>query len=230
MNETICSLEAKLNKTIDSETEKESEIFDRRLVMECCDGLLRLGSTEKYILTARQIFANKSAILGKEIRDVENKNRRKIVRTILIAAIIAVLLAVAALGYAQVKYDILHFSDHSIVMFGDKNNKKVKDFTIGYVPEGFELIEEDRKKGIWKNTYEKDDMFLVVAKSAIDSEVSIDTEFEGSRIIEKNGIDYIIYGEEASGHGMLWTANNYMYTLVTNIPEEEMLKTAFLIS
>ncbi|MBQ7596769.1 MAG: hypothetical protein IJU45_08915, partial [Clostridia bacterium] len=146
MKETICSLEAKLNKTIDSEIEKESESFDRGLVIECCDGLLRLGSTEKYILTARQVIANKSAILGKEITSAANKNSRKTLRTILIAAIIAVLLAVAALGYAQVKYDILHFSDHSTVLFGDKNNKKVDDLTVGYVPEGFELTEEDRKK------------------------------------------------------------------------------------
>ncbi len=230
MEEIIRSMEKKLNNTIDTEIEKPADCFDRGIVMECCDGLLRLGSTERYILTARQVIANKAAILGIELTGGKKGNSRKTLRVILIAAAIAVLLAVAAVGYAQVKYNILEFSDHSTVSFGFKNDKKVKDLTVGYIPEGFELVEEDRKKEIWGNYYTKGDMFLFISKNAIVSEVSIDTEFNDSKIVKNNGIDYIIYGEEAGGKGIMWVANDYMYIVSTNLTEEEMLKTAFSVS
>lgn len=227
MEETIRSLESKLNSTIDSELEKDIEKIDCKIILECCDGLLRLGSTEKFMLTAQQLAANKSAILGRGTTDIKSKKSRKTLRVILIAAAIAVLLAVAAFGYAQVKYNIIHFSDHSTVVFGYKNNKKVYDLTVGYIPEGFELVEEDHKDTIWIETYKKGEMFISIGKSNVFSDVDIDTEFNDSKTVNHNGIDYIISGEELGGHGVVWIANDYMFNIVTNISEEEMLKIAF---
>ncbi len=116
---------------------------------------------------------------------------------------------------------------------GFKNNKKVKDLTVGYIPEGFSLTEEVRQKVIWINAYYKGDLFLNVTKKAVPSEINIDTEFNGSKIITNNGIEYIVYGdfkEKTGGKGIMWVANDYMYHVSTNTTEEEMLKVAFSVS
>ncbi len=104
MKETILSLEQKLNDAVDCELKKEVPDVDDCFVMACCDGLLRLGDTEKYVLSAHKVLANKSAILGKK---AAARPGRRALRIILAAAIIALLLVVSAFGYAQVKYNML---------------------------------------------------------------------------------------------------------------------------
>ena len=46
MKENLYSLERKLNEIIDIEFEKSVSKIDDRLIMECCDGMLRMDKSE----------------------------------------------------------------------------------------------------------------------------------------------------------------------------------------
>ena len=84
--ETVRSLEYKLNGIIEDEIEKDVSEMDDRLVLECCDGILRMDNIEKYLITREQFLKNKMAILGEKI-----SKRHKTVKVLLVAAIIAAL-------------------------------------------------------------------------------------------------------------------------------------------
>lgn len=116
MKENVNSLERKLNGIIDAELEKEVSDVDDGLVMECSDGLLRIDDCRRYMITESEMKKSINFIFGKK----EPKSVKKLtkpVKIMLIAAILLVLLAVGALGYAQHKYNIFNFSDHSTVLF-----------------------------------------------------------------------------------------------------------------
>ncbi len=223
--ETVRSLEYKLNDIIDNEFEKEFYNIDDRLVLECCDGILRMDNIEKYLITREQFLKNKRAILGKKI-----SKRHKTVKVLLVAAIIAALVTVFALGYAQVKYDIFHFSDHSTVRFSSANNAKVYDLNVGYVPEGFVLTESDYEGRAWYETYFKGNLFFSVLKGSASEKININTEFGESRLVNLGGVDYIVYGEDVYGRGIVWIKDNYEYRISSNLSEEELLKIALSVS
>lgn len=223
--ETVRSLEYKLNDIIDNEFEKEFYNIDDRLVLECCDGILRMDNIEKYLITREQFLKNKMAILGEKI-----SKRHKTVKVLLVAAIIAALVTVFALGYAQVKYDIFHFSDHSTVRFSSANDVKVYDLKVGYVPEGFTCSGKNYLKTTWTEEYSNGDLCFNIVKEAISQERDINTEFSESKIINIDGLDYIVYGEDVHGRGILWISNNYLYSLAGNLKEDELLKIAKSVS
>lgn len=158
MKETIRSLERKLNKIIDDELQKDVSQIDDRMVMECCDALLRMDDVNQYMITEAQKNELISAIVSKKSKSV--RRMMKPIKILLIAAIIIVLLAVGSLGYAQYKYNIFNFSDHSIINFSYTGNNKVNDLKTGYIPDGFVLNSESKNKYEYTKEYAKDNDFL----------------------------------------------------------------------
>ncbi len=55
MKENIESLEKELNRIIDVELAKDVSCIDDRLVMACCDGLLRMEKTDRYMITESEM-------------------------------------------------------------------------------------------------------------------------------------------------------------------------------
>lgn len=47
MKEKVRSLEEKLNRIIDEELKKDVSQIDDQLIMECCDGLLRMDNADR---------------------------------------------------------------------------------------------------------------------------------------------------------------------------------------
>ena len=154
------------------------------------------------------------------------RQRRKTVKVLLIAAVIAALLAVAALGYAQVKYNIFHFADHSSVFFSHGNKKEVNDVMVGYVPKGFSLTNETRQKDSIAQEYERNKLCFNIVKGSVHDSIDVNTEYVDGRIVSINDIDYLIYGEAKHGRGILWSINDYTYSITGNLAEEEMIKIA----
>ena len=160
MKETIRSLERKLNKIIDDELQKDVSQIDDRMVMECCGALLRMDDVNQYMITEAKKNELISAIVGKKPKSV--RRMMKPIKILLIAAIIIVLLAVGSLGYAQYKYNIFNFSDHSIINFSHTENNKVNDLKTGYIPDGFVLNSESKNKYEYTKEYAKDNEFFII--------------------------------------------------------------------
>lgn len=180
MKETIRSLEIKLNKIIDDELQKDVSQIDDRMVMECCDALLRMDDVNQYMITEVKKNELISAIVGKKSKSV--RRMMKPIKILLIAAIIIVLLAVGSLGYAQYKYNIFNFSDHSIINFSHTENNKVNDLKTGYIPDGFVLNSESKNKYEYTKEYAKDNEFFIITKLTTYNEININTEYKDGTV------------------------------------------------
>ena len=144
MKEKVRSLEEKLNRIIDEELKKDVSQIDDQLIMECCDGLLRMDNADRYLITKMEMKNSIDSIVAQKSRSVTKIT--KPLKILIAAAIIMVMLAVASLGYAQYKYNIFNFSDHSTILFNQSDKKRVDDFEVRFIPEGFVLNYESNNK------------------------------------------------------------------------------------
>ncbi len=136
MEENMRSLERKLNQIIDDELKKNIPQIDTELIMACCDGLLRIDDIKRYTVTESEV-KDSIAIICKKPKEIIGLMRP--LRILLIAAIILVMLAIGSIGYAQYKYNIFNFSDHSTVLFEQSDSKMVDNFKLGFIPSGKEI-------------------------------------------------------------------------------------------
>ncbi len=81
----------------------------------------------------------------------------------------------------------------------------------------------------WHETYENGELFFSIYKEPIRETNNINTEYDDSKTINQNGIEYIVFGENTHGRGILWVNNNYEYNLAGNLSDDELLKIAFSI-
>lgn len=227
MKETIRSLERKLNKIIDDELQKDVSQIDDRMVMECCDTLLRMDDVNQYMITEAKKNELISAIVSKKSKSV--RKMMKPIKILLIAAIIIVLLAVGSLGYAQYKYNIFNFSDHSIINFSYTGNNKVNDLKTGYIPDGFVLNSESKNKYEYTKEYAKDNEFFIITKLTTYNEININTEYKDGTVKQIAGIDYIVYGDVEHGQGIVWEKNECQYTVSGNLSSQDLLKIALSV-
>ena len=162
MVESIRSLERKLNKKIDNELKKEVSQIDDKLIMGCCDALLMMDDVNQYIITEsekKNIISNIVVAKTKTVRKMA-----KPIKILLVAAIIIILLAVGTFGYAQYKYNIFNFSDHSAIFFSQSDIKEVDKLKIEYIPEGFTLSYESDNKQQKLKEYVNGDNYFAVTK------------------------------------------------------------------
>lgn len=227
MKESMASLERKLNEIIDNELKKDTSQIDDRLVMECCDGLLRMDNTARYMISKSEMRNSIDTVVGKKSRHITKM--KKSVKVLLIAAIIAIMLAVGSLGYAQYKYNIFNFSDHATVMFSGVNKRRVGNLEMSFIPNGFVLNYESNNKYECSREYFKGNNFFVVSKQTSIDKIDIDTEHGGAKVTQLNGIDYIEYGEADSGMGIVWEQDGFKYTVTGNISRNVLFKIAISI-
>ena len=228
MKENIRSLERKLNRIIDNELEKDASQIDDELVMGCCDGLLRMENVDRYMITKSEMRKSVDSIIGK--RSKSTVRMTKPIKILLVAAIIMIMLAIGSLGYAQYKYNIFNFSDHSIVLFSQSERKKIKGFEVGYIPEGFTLNYESNNKYEHSKEYVNGDKSFAITKQSGCDESSINTEYGNGKITQVNGTDYIEYGDDKHGLGIVWEKDGCQYAVSGNIPSEDLLKIAVSVS
>lgn len=224
MENTKKSLYAKLNSIIDTELEKESS--DTDLILECCDAILRLKKEESYQLTKEVRDANIEAILH---GNSTNKPNRRIIKVLLVAAIIIALLICSVFAYTIIEYKIHDYDTYSTVWANIMSKKIDEPVVVSYVPEGFELVDIDDKKYTSTKVYSNGQVYLTVCKTN-DNAIKINTEYEATQTISIDAIDYVFYGEKKHGKGVVWTSNNCMYLVSGAIEDHELLKIAQSVS
>lgn len=224
MEKVITSLERKLNRIIDNELAKDISQVDDSLVMACCDGLLRMENVDRYIITESDIKKSVDSIIGRKSKTITKMTRS--IKILLAAAIIMIMLAIGTLGYAQYKYNIFDFSDHSIVMFNQLSGRKVNGLEVGFIPEGFTLSYESNNKYEHSKEFVNGEEFFTISKCSNGNEITINTEYQKSRVMQIDGIDYIEYGEAEHGQGVVWEEDGYKYIITGNISSQRLLEIA----
>ena len=168
-------------------------------------------------------------------------NAHRIIRNILIAAIITALLAFSAMAVPVVRDAIIRFflseeTDHFIVTFDPQQAATAPEeitnyYDIPYIPDNFLLTVEDKSPSsyiiIW---FSDDGGFIQYIQSIIPSDATDDNwigiDFDDdpqSRVIEGYDVK-IIPGKESNI--WVWTNNEYIFTLElpTTLTEEEITK------
>lgn len=171
-------------------------------------------------------------LMGRMHGDKYHSTSKKVFRIILVAAVI-VSLSVAAFSITagpKREYYIQKFPDHSEYTIKDFSGyKMVTDFNVGYIPEGFELVDSFECDNMFNLEYKKkgsDDRF-VLSKEVLPGIWLFDNEYTDCKTIKDKGIDYIVFQDKDNGYfNMIWNTNSYVYTLDGNIPLDIALKIA----
>ncbi|MCR5781989.1 MAG: DUF4367 domain-containing protein [Clostridia bacterium] len=222
MEAAVRTLEQKLNRIIDDEMKKTSAKIDADLVMECSYALLRFENEDRYVISEECAERAKSEIIA-SVRGNGRLRMTRTARALLVAAVILALTVISVFGiYCAVKYDIIRFGDHSELILHGGKPKKVEDLEIGYIPEGYTVKQEIREPYGITITYNNGADDLIVSKISMSKNdyIGINTEFEEPTEIEYDNIDYLLYGDNEHGYGVMFNKNGFLYRVFFETPEE----------
>lgn len=211
----------KLNGLIDSELEKENP--DAELIGECVDGILRLMPESAYQLTAERRENNILRILNEK---TDRRFRSKFVRILLVAAIIAALLLGSVFAYTIIEYKIHDYDTYSIVWANILPKWIDEPIVVSYIPEGFELVDSFDGKTVSAVDYENSEGVGISISKIKDKKIEINTEYVKPEKIVIGEIEYIVFGEEEHGKGVVWFTDDYVFSISASLSDEELLKIA----
>ncbi len=220
MENTQKSLYIKLNELVETELKKDKP--DTEVVNECIDGMLRLMPESTYQITMKQREDNIQRIFEMLPK---RKSSTRIIKALIAAAIIMILLIGTVFAYTVVEYKINDYGTYSEVWGNIIPRKIDKPVEVGYVPDGFELADENNTKYDSTKVYVNNESFIVISKN-VSKSIEINTEYKSSHIYKISEIDYIFYGESEHGKGIAWFFNNYKYSVESDLSNDELLKIA----
>ncbi len=168
-------------------------------------------------------------IINKMRNDRYHRLTTGTIKALVVAAVI-LSLALSAFAIPSIRdYVITQFKTHSVFRtVSTEDSQPVTDLTVGYIPEGFELVEKNEDKfGIkFKYCNESND-WIVVYKLLEKNEIGFDTQdFQMKRKTANNGIEYLIYKTYNNNFGVIWHYDNYIYYIEGIVSQEDLIKIA----
>lgn len=167
-------------------------------------------------------------LMDKMRGDRYHRLTRRTARAILIAAIIMAIATVTVAATVGRDFIVQRFSDHSTYSVVDASNvKEVDDIHIGYLPEGFELESKEITDYSQFYVYSKNNYWINIYKSKIDTGLTFDTEYNNGEYIETNTFEGIYFEDESLSYsGIVWNDGNYIYLINSNISKQGLIKIA----
>lgn len=219
------NLYIKLNSVIDEEIDKSADTADAELISEAVDGILRLRKPESYLITKFQKEENIKKIL---INCNNSTGRLKLLKILIAAVIIVLVLAASVFAYTVVEYNIHDYDTYSEVWLNMFNAAKKIDTEVNteYLPENFVLTDSVDNNWYSGKTFTDGNSYITIEKYISSSPTGINTEFGKAHSVIIDGTEYIIYGETVHSVGVLWSKNGYMYSVVSKLNENILLKVA----
>ena len=169
-----------------------------------------------------------NALKNKMRGNVYHHFTTKTIRIMLVAAILLVLMMTAFVFPSSRESFMDNFNIASRYQMTKENKNSVPDnITVGYIPEGFELIsKESYAKSSMCHYVSKDNSTFRIHKSSSAIEIDFNTEDIKTETIIIDNQEYT-YGISLSNIGnIIWIENDYIYQINGDIPKEEMLKIA----
>lgn len=204
--------------------------FERACIMSCNEWARSLPDSPKFVLSRKgeqRLLSIVDRMDGKVVR----RFPRRVVRFILVAAVIGALL-IATTVFAvigQSDFDILKKSDMSEYSInGSAGQSASDDLTVSYVVERFELIETGKNnEALCRFLYADDNgSFYTINKVPDNYNLAFDTEDYESEQIVIDGIEYIHYKSDDSSNGLIWNYGGYIYNVFGDISLEEAINVA----
>lgn len=209
-----------------SEFEKACMISNEKWVLELTGYFTHFSADE--ITYSHSFERNMSKLIDKMRNDKYHRFTRKTVRFLVAAAVVAAITFTAFAVEHSRNFIIQQFKTHSVFTVSDNTkSQNVEEFELGYIPEGFEKVGEQRSDNRISYAYFDDfDNDFTVNKCLVDYNFLIDSEKNISWKDKENGITY--YGYELANNNIAYTWNDgkYIYHIEGNIDKNEMLKIA----
>lgn len=149
---------------------------------------------------------------------------------LLVAAILIFAMAVTVMAIPYTREFIIEkFFDHSTYTVVGGEYSEIGNIEIGYIPEGFEKVDEYYGKSSSRISYKSTNSidWFDIRISQNTNPVFFNTEKYSKSIINKQNIDYVVYYEkDLNYNGVLFNKNSYSYNIYGSITTEEEIKIA----
>lgn len=152
----------------------------------------------------------------------------KTVKVLLVAAVLAALLLTAFVIPSSREYIVDNFEIFSRYQLTESNDNSVNGkITVGYIPEGFELInKQNNLKSIIYDYYDINGQYITVSKFPASTEIDFNTEHTNTETIVIRDITYIYCISKDDKSNIIWNKNDYIYQVNGNISKDEIIKIA----
>ena len=150
------------------------------------------------------------------------------VKVMLVAAVLTALLLTAFVIPSSREYIIDNFEIFSRYKITENNKNSVNgEITVGYIPEGFELVNKQVvSKSITYNYIDSKGKTITIIKSSSIMEIDFDTETGNVENIIINCIECSYYVDENSFMYLVWNDNDYIYQIHSSVSKDELFKIA----
>ena len=190
---------------------------------------LTAAQTPEFVPSAR--FTRRMRRLLPHVKKNKYRSLTTAARVALVAALLA-LLALSAVAARHYGFSLFNFGTNGLFGLEERKNMQMEPLTFGYIPEGFVLTKEGfEKKGYAYAdfTNEKGKIIHISKRSSYET-VSVDTEKKDIHIVEKNGIEYMVFESLDDSHlsGVNWMDpfNGTLYEIGGHLDAETLLKIA----
>ena len=170
----------------------------------------------------------KKNLFNKMRNDRYHRFTTKTVKVMLIAATLCALLLTAFVVPSSREFIVDHFNIFSRYKLTESNNNAVDgEITVGYIPKGFELTNEQKSSRATMNEYiDSNGGVFVISKYSSSTKVEFNTESGNVENIVDNGATYIFYIDINNHNVLIWNKNDYVYQIDGTTSKDELLKIA----
>lgn len=170
----------------------------------------------------------KKNLFNKMRDDHYHRFTTRTIKVMVIAATLSALLLTAFVIPSSREFIIDNFDIFSRYKLTESNNNAVNgEITVGYIPEGFKLTNENVLSRLIINDYtDSNGNIFTITKSSSSSEVDFDTETCSAENITVNGKTYMLYVDENNYNFLVWSVNDYVYQIDGALTKDELLKIA----
>lgn len=150
------------------------------------------------------------------------------VKVMLVAAVLSALLLTAFVIPSSREFIIDKFDIYSTYKLTEDNGNSVNgEITVGYIPEGFELINYvNDSKYIYCEYESSADTYFLIYKCASTSKINFDTEDLDVNKFYVNGTEYTLCVDSYGNANLIWTQYDYIYRIDGNISVEYLIQVA----
>ena len=173
----------------------------------------------------------KKNLFNKMRNDRYHRFTTKTVKVMLIAATLCALLLTAFVVPSSREFIVDHFDIFSRYKLTESNNNAVDgEITVGYIPEGFELTNEQKSaRAIMNDYYNSNGEFFTISKYSSSIEVDLDTETGNIENIMVNNKSYSYYVDANNHNYLVWNQNDYVYQVEGTLSKDELLNIAEMV-
>lgn len=169
----------------------------------------------------------KKNLFNKMRDDHYHRFTTKTIKVMLIAATLSALLTAFVIPSSR-EFIIDNFDIFSRYKLTESNNNAVSgEITVGYIPEGFKLTnEQELSRLIINDYYNSNGEFFTITKSTSSIEVDSNTEDVETETIIFNNREYLYSLSKNNMGNVIFTRNDYVYRINGTISKDELLKIA----